>query len=191
MKAVPPSTPFPGLKGSDNNTSPAEFLQFLRSITAQYLGDNAARIAASNKDAWIAVVDGLTDHLLGSFPLPDIVSWNTMKEKIVMTEATLDVIRRVFLRVEGIYSSSEGLVKKLFVRLLNLCGVLDEKAFGVLVSILRGLGDHNPLISEGPESSWKVLRGILKECLDVCNGNQDLLGPMARTHWSQNLTKIH
>ncbi|KAF8961111.1 hypothetical protein BDZ97DRAFT_1258324 [Flammula alnicola] len=193
MNTIPPSTPFPvpGFNGADSNATPAEFLKFLRSLIIQYLGDDCPRITA-NKAAWVTIVNGLTDHLLGSFPLPDIVIWNTMEEKIVMTEVTLEVIRRVFLRVDGVYNGSEGLVRKMFARLLDLCQVLDvwtnrevvcaegtfspaqmnEKALNVLVSVLRGLGDSSAVLSEEHDPSWKTLRGVLKECLDVC---QDLI----------------
>jgi len=190
MNNPPPSTPFPvpGFHGGNNNASPAEFLEFLRSLTTQYLGDKCDRIRATDKTVWVTIVDGLTDHFLGAFPQPDIVSWNTMQDKVEMTEATLEVIRRVFLRVDGIYTGSVDLFRKVFVRLLDLCGVLDiwkeaatetgesglpstrmrEKTILTLTTLLRGLDGNNP--SEAQESSWKALRRILQECVDVCAG---------------------
>jgi serine/threonine-protein kinase ATR len=190
MSAIP-STPFPlpAFNGTNTNASPAEFLKFLRSLVTQYLGDNCPRIA-ENKTAWVTIVDGLTDHFLGSFPLPDIVSWNTMEEKVVMTEVTLDVIRRVFLRVDDIYNGSETLLKKVFVRLLDLCRAFDmwretevvcgdgifspshmkEKAFSTVISVFRGLGDNSPVLSGEHDPSWKTLQTILKECVDMGDG---------------------
>ncbi len=93
MSAVPPSTPFPvpGLNGTSDNATPAEFLSFLRNLINEYLGDNCPRI--TKKDTWVTVVNGLTDHLLGTFPLPDVVSWNAMQEKVEMTEVSLEVIK--------------------------------------------------------------------------------------------------
>ena len=193
MSTVPTPTPFPvpGFNASSSNATPAQFLEFLRSLITQYLGDTSLRILSSAKAAWITIVDGLTDHFLGSFPLPDIVTWETMREKVEMTEATLEVIRRVFMRVEGIYNDSEILVRKMFVRLLDLCRILDvwvdvgilpgapvftpgyirEKALGLLVFLLRGLGDNIPAPSDHQsQPSWKTLREILKECVDVCHG---------------------
>jgi serine/threonine-protein kinase ATR len=191
--SVPTSTPFPvpGFNASSSNATPAQFLEFLRSLITQYLGDTSPRILSSAKAAWVTIVDGLTDHFLGSFPLPDIVSWETMQEKVEMTEATLEVIRRVFIRVEGIYNGSEVLVRKMFARLLDLCKTLDvwvdvgipsgilaftpeyikEKALGLLVFVLRGLGDNTPPPSDHQyQPSWKTLREILNECIDVCHG---------------------
>lgn len=192
MNTAPSSTPFqvPGFNGTDNNATPAEFLTFLRSLTAEYLGEKTKRITSDNKETWITIVDGMTDHLLGPFPQPDIVSWDTMKEKIVMTEATLEVIGRVFLRVDGIYDASGDLVKKLFARLIDLCRVLDiwietdgfidkdnitpnqlkERALAVLISILRGLGDGISLAPEQNKPYWQSLRDMLQECVETCNG---------------------
>ena len=48
-----------------------------------------------------------------------------MQEKVEMTEATLEVIRRVFMLVESIYNGSEVLVRKMFARPLDLCRTLD------------------------------------------------------------------
>ena len=195
MSAVPTSTPFPvpGFNASSSNATPAQFLEFLRSLITQYLGDTSPRILSSAKAAWVTIVDGLTDHFLGSFPLPDVVTWETMQEKVEMTEAALEVIRRVFMRVEGIYNGSEDLVRKIFARLLDLCRTLDvwvdvgipsgdqaftpgyikEKAFSLLVFLLRGLGDSDntpPPSDHQSQPSWKMLREILKECIDVCHG---------------------
>ncbi|KAJ3516810.1 hypothetical protein NLJ89_g892 [Agrocybe chaxingu] len=196
MNNPPPSTPFPvpGFSGTDNNASPAEFLKFLRSLTTQYLGDNSPRILAINKPAWMTIVNGLTDHFLSSFPLPDIVSWNAMQERVEVVEVTLEAIKRVFERVEGIFNDSEELVRKLFARLLDLCRVLDlwiepeivfeeamfspahmkEKASLLLIAVLRGLGDNAPAPSEQHPPSWKVLREVLVESIGVCN---DLIAP--------------
>ena len=193
MSAVPPSTPFPvpGFNASSGNATPAQFLEFLRSLITEYLGDTSPRILSSAKAAWVTIVDGLTDHFLGPFPLPDIVAWETMLEKVEMTDATLEVIKRVFMRVEGIYNGSEVLVRKMFARLLDLCRTLDvwvdvgilsgdqaftpgyikEKTLGLLVFLLRGLGNNTPPPSEQQyQPSWKTMREILKECVDVCHG---------------------
>jgi len=191
MNPTPSSTqfPVPQLGNSQSGATPAEFLEFLRSLPLQYLGDHCRRIPSGDKPAWVTIVNGLTDHFLGPFPLPGVVSWNAMQEKGEMIEATLDVVQRVFLRVDGIYNHSLELVQKLFARLLDLCRVLDvwmgtiqdtvdsqlmplglrESALSVLVSVLRGLGSNNPTPDQ--QSSWKSLRDILKAGLEVCRGN--------------------
>ena len=50
--------------------------------------------------------------------------WDGIQERLEVTEATLEVIRRVFLRVDGIFTGSEGLVRKIFVGLMDFCRVL-------------------------------------------------------------------
>jgi len=190
MNSLPPSTPFivPGLNTTDSNTSPG-FLHFLRSLIHDYLSDEPPRIPSANKDAWVSAVDGLSGALLVPFPLPDFAPWNSLEEKILALEAVLEVIKRVFLRVEEIYTNSEGFIKKMFTRLLDLCAVLEvwtqveidcgrelfsplhmkAKAFGTLIVLLRGM-DDSPVHSEQQEPSWNTLRSILKEVLDVCSG---------------------
>lgn len=192
MNPTPSSTQFsvPQLGNSQSGATPAEFLEFLRSLPLQYLGDNCRRIPASDKLTWITIVNGLTDHFLGPFPLPGVVLWNAMQEKGEMIEGTLEVVRRVFLRVDTIYNDSLELVRKLFVRLLDLCRTMDVwmgtpvqdaidnqitpltlrgRALSVLVSVLRGLGSNNPLPS-GQQPSWMILRDVLKAGLEFCRG---------------------
>lgn len=185
------STPFPvpTFHGSGDDASPEQFLKFLQNLISEYLGgDSTTRISSNNKDTWVTIITGLTDHFLVSFPLPDSVSWTMMREKMIMMETTFEVIQRVFNCVEGIYNGSEVLVKNIFARLLSLCRVLDvwvdagsiecedmitptlmtEKALRVLVSVLRGLGGN--ITTTEAEPSWKTLRLVLIECLDVCHG---------------------
>lgn len=198
-----PSTPFPvpSFHGSGDDASPEQFLKFLRNLISEYLdGDNTTRIPANNKDTWVTIIAGLTDHFLVSFPLPDVVPWTMMLEKITMMETTFEVIQRVFSRVEGIYNGSEVLVKSIFARLLSLCRVLDvwvdtgttecediitptlmkEKALKVLVSVLRGLGSN--IATTEIEPSWKTLRLVLIECLDVCHGTLGTKSIILKTH---------
>jgi serine/threonine-protein kinase ATR len=188
MNNLPPSTPFsvPGFNTADSNPG---FLGFVRSLIDDHLSEEPPRIPSSEKGAWVTAVDGLTDTLLGPFPLPDSASWTLIGERILVLDAVLEVILRVFLRVEEIYTNSERFVKKIFARLLDLCWVLEvwteveidcggelfspnhmkDKAFGTLVTLLRGL-DDSPMHSEQQEPSWTTLRSILKEVLDVSSG---------------------
>lgn len=200
MNSLPPSTPFsvPGLNTADSNPG---FLRFVRSLIDDHLSDEP-RIPSSEKVAWVAAVDGLTDTLLGPFPLPDSASWTLIAERILILDAVLEVILRVFLRVEEIYTNSERFVRKIFARLLDLCWVLEvwteveidcggelfspthmkDKAFGALITLLRGL-DGSPVHSEQQEPSWNILRSILKEVLDVSSGRFPwLIGTFFDTH---------
>jgi serine/threonine-protein kinase ATR len=112
-----------------------------------------------------------------------------MHEKLDLIEITLEIVQRVTIRVDALYSGPGDAAKKIFVRLLNLCSALDswldvdiivedeiptparirEKALAVAIDILRYLGG----ITTGGGShapSWKILRSILIECLDVGQG---------------------
>ena len=189
---IPTSTPFPvpSFQNTDGDASPKQFLSFLRNLIAQNLdGDPSIRIPASEKDNWIPIIDGLSDHFLASFPTSNVVPWTAMHEKLGLIEITLEIIQRVTVRVDGLYSGPGDAAKKIFVRLLNLCNALDswldvdivieddmltplrlrERALGVAVDLLRHLGG----ITTGGEPNtppWKILRSILIECLDVAQG---------------------
>jgi serine/threonine-protein kinase ATR len=191
--AASSQTPFPvpSFTGPGNDaTQVDEFLEFLRNLVSQYLSDQAPRISSVNKATWITVIDGLTDHLLVSLPLPDVVSWSALREKVISVLTTLDVVERVFMRVDGIYHGTADMVKKVFVRLLDLCFVLDswvniemqledglvhpkvlrQRGMEVLVIFLRGAGGSMLSTISIAGSSWKILRSVVSECLDVCQG---------------------
>ncbi|KAF5363593.1 hypothetical protein D9756_000300 [Leucocoprinus leucothites] len=177
---IPSATPFPipTFNGSESDASLDQFLDFLRALISQYLSDNAPRIPSSNKVAWITVISGLTDHLLSTFPLPNLVSWTALREKVISVNTTLDVVKRVFERVDGIHQGTTETIKKVFARLLHLCFVLDswldnaikpedeqvhpealrERCFEALVVVLRGLGENVSTSREHGEPSWKTLR---------------------------------
>jgi len=112
-----------------------------------------------------------------------------MHEKLDLIEITLEIVQRVTVRVDALYSGPGDAAKKIFVRLLNLCSALDswldvdiiveddiptparirEKALTVGIDILRYLGGT----TTGGGShvlSWRILRSILIECLDVGQG---------------------
>ena len=196
MMNIPMSTPFPvpSFQNTNADTSPKQFLGFLRNLVADNLaGDPSIRIPASSRDSWITIINGLSDHFLVSFPTPNVVEWSAMHDKLDLIDITLEIIQRVTGRVEALYSGPGDAAKTVFVRLLNLCNTLDswldvdvpteddaptplrlrEKAFTVVVDLLHHLGDT----AAGGQSntpSWKTLRSILIECLDVAQGAQHI-----------------
>lgn len=191
MAAMTTSSAFPPeFRNVGSDSDPAEFLKFLQATMNKYLSDDSPRITEDGKGVWVAIVDGLADSFLQSFPLPDMTLWSLMEEKVAMTETTLQIIQRVFSRVDGIFNNTEGLAKKLFKRLLDLCSVLDiwletnmtyddgiispmsmkTRASNIIVCFLRGMGNNSPLLPNDCEPSWKILRNVLQECVDVCQG---------------------
>ncbi|KAJ3568764.1 hypothetical protein NP233_g5503 [Leucocoprinus birnbaumii] len=179
--------PVPTFNGSESDASINQFLDFLRTLVSQYLSENSPRIPSSNKAAWITVINGLTDHLLSTFPLPDSVPWDALHEKAIAVMTTVDVVKRVFERVDGIHQNTSETIKKITSKLLSLCFVLElwsevetkledekvhpkllrERCFEVLVVILRGLGGNALASVESSEPSWRTLRTILLECLEL------------------------
>ena len=105
----------PNLSDSQSGYNPAEFVVFLRPRNNDHLGDLSD--SSKDKNNWTTIVGGLVDHFLRSFYLPDTVPLDGIRERLEVTEATLEVIRCVFLRVDWIFTGSEGLVRKFFVRI--------------------------------------------------------------------------
>lgn len=186
---VPDTTPFPvpTFSGSESDKTLERYLDFLRDLESKYLSENTPR---PSKDGWITVIDGLTQHMLTTFPLPEAVSWSALGEKVTSVLATLDTVKRVFERVNVIFLGTAEMMKKVFARLLSLCLVLDswvdldvqleggvthpkvvrERGFEAMIGILRGLGGNVVTSVEISDPSWKTLRIILIECLEVCHG---------------------
>ncbi|KAJ6615603.1 hypothetical protein B0H10DRAFT_2220252 [Mycena sp. CBHHK59/15] len=188
--SIPPATPFPVPTFDDphSDASPQEFLNFLKNLVVQNLdGDPAIRIPAANKDLWVTVVTGLSEQFLASFPSTDKVQWHVMHEKVKLASASLDVIRRVSLRVDDIFSGPGDLAKQTFARLLNFCNVVEmwldvecepmqglpsprvlaEDALQTTLLVLRSLGGAVVHIADSKIPLWKTLRAILAECLDI------------------------
>ncbi|KAJ7129135.1 hypothetical protein C8R44DRAFT_71161 [Mycena epipterygia] len=185
-----PASPFPAPAFDDpqSNASPQEFLDFLQNLVTQNLdGDPAVRIPAANKEPWVTVVAGLSEQFLASFPSTDKVQWHVMHEKVKLAAASLDVIRRVSNRVEGIFHGAGDLAQRTFARLLNFCNVVEmwldvdfeqmeglpsprelaEDALQTTLLVLRSLGGAVVHIAESKVPLWKTLRVILAECLDI------------------------
>lgn len=191
---IPPSTPFPvpSFQNADSDASPKQFLDFLRNLIAENFQDDDPSITkpASERDNWVTIVNGLSEHFLASFPSSNAVPWNAMHDKLELIDHTLEIITRVTSRVEAAYAGPGDAAKALFTHLLNLCNALDcwldvevtnepgvptplqlrDKTVKAIVGLLRHLGS---CISSGagPDSpAWKNLREIMVECLDLTCG---------------------
>ncbi|KAJ7248463.1 hypothetical protein C8J57DRAFT_947425, partial [Mycena rebaudengoi] len=171
-----------------NDASPQQFLEFLHNLVTQNLdGHPDARISVANKEPWVTVITGLSEQFLASFPSADKVQWHVMHEKVRLAAASLDVIRRVTTRVEGIFSGPGDLAQKTFARLLNFCNVIEmwldvdfepmeglpsprdlaDDGLQTTLLVLRSLGGAVVHVAESNSPLWKTLRFILTECLDI------------------------
>ena len=114
-----------------------------------------------------------------------------MQDKLELIEITLEIIQRVTMRVDALYSGPGNAAKQIFARLLGLCRALDswidvelptqndiptprhlrDKAFKVAVDLLRYLASNIHPTGEPDEPMWvKILRIVLIECLEVVQG---------------------
>jgi serine/threonine-protein kinase ATR len=191
---IPNASPFPPTFDSNaGDASPKRFLDFLRRLISQDLSDDSGvRIPAADRDSWVEVITSLSDHFLTPLPSPRDVPWNAMHEKVKLVEIILDLLQRVTDRVDALYAGPGDLAKKTFVRLVGLCSGLDiwvevdvleeegiptpsdlrHKAFQAAVGILRWLGSNVASVGGSEEPTWRILRNILVECLEVSHGMQ-------------------
>jgi hypothetical protein len=183
-----PATQFPlssNAKGDDIPT-PAEFHSYLHNLLSDptLTEGSSTRILPDAHEKWVALFTGLSDNLLSFFPLPGDLVWGAFQEKVELIESSLEVIRRVSSRVKGIFVGSNTL-DKILARLLNLCNVFEvwrthevgggvltplvikEKAFEVLVGILRGLNNSGTM---DDNAMWRMSRKFLVECLELVHG---------------------
>jgi serine/threonine-protein kinase ATR len=184
---IPDPTPFSAAFDSNSGgPTPKEFLVFLRNLIAQNLDDELA----STRTDWVGIIIKLADHFLTPFPSNNDVPWDAMHDKIKLAEITLEVVHRATDRVRALYIGPNDLAKKIFTRLLNLCSSLDgwvgvevpgvegiptpldlrNKSFQTVVDLLRRLGSNVTSVGESDEPTWRQLRNIIVEILEVGRG---------------------
>jgi serine/threonine-protein kinase ATR len=191
--SIPNSTPFPVATFDSNagDGSAKQFLDFLHTLISENLdSDPPLRIPATSRGTWVPVIAALSDHFLASLPSHRTVPWNAMHEKVKLVEITLEVVQRVTDRVDALYAGPGNFASKIFTRLLNLCICLDvwvdvvvpeendiptplqlrQKTVQVAVSVLRCLGSNVVVAGGSDEHTWKMLRNIVTQCLEVING---------------------
>ncbi|KAJ6536721.1 hypothetical protein DFH09DRAFT_92839 [Mycena vulgaris] len=156
--SIPPATPFPALDDPDGDASPQKFLHSLSNLVAQSLSGDV-RIPAENKDAWVTIVTRLSEQFFASFPSTDKVEWHDMHEKVRLATATLDIIRRVSSRVEGVFHGPGHLAQRIFARLLNFCIVV-EMWLDVEVEPMQGLPSPQELADDALQTTLLVLRSL-------------------------------
>lgn len=183
-----PSTQFPPSSNAivDEIPTPAQFHSYLHSLLSEptLAEGSSTRISPEAFEKWVALFTGLSDNFL-SFPLPGELAWSAFREKVELIECSLEVIRRASSCVKGIFVGPT-ILDKILARLLDLCNVFEvwrtqdtsgdgvftpfimkEKAFTVLVGILRGLGNSG---TTDNNALWKMSRKFLSECLALVQG---------------------
>ncbi|KAI5124851.1 hypothetical protein M0805_007285 [Coniferiporia weirii] len=115
--------------GQEGEASPADFLVFLQTLLAESLDSPVSnRIPASAKESWTALVEGLSEHFLSTFPGSSSELWNALQEKIKLCSASLDVIERAALRVDGLFADSDKRSITILRRLLKFYFILSTWA---------------------------------------------------------------
>jgi serine/threonine-protein kinase ATR len=189
---VPNSTPFPATFDSNaGDASPKQFFDFLRNLISEnFDGDPSVCRPAPSRDTWVPVITSLSDHFLTPLPSHHAVPWKAMHEKVKLVEITLELIQRTTDGVTALYAGPGDLAKIIFAGLVKFCGglagwidvevpqeegiptplELQQKAIQTAVGILRCLGNKVTSVAGSDEPTWKTLRDILMEGLEICRG---------------------
>jgi hypothetical protein len=190
---VPDSTQFPGATFDTNaeDGSAQGFLEFLRGLIKDNLSsDPPVPIPHANRGTWVPVIVALSEHFLTPLPSHHTVLWDAMHEKIKLVEITFEVVQRVTDRLDALYAGPGDLAKKIVTRLISMCVGLDiwidvdvpeekdiptpldlmRKAFQTAVCVLRSLGSTALIPGGSEEPTWKILRHILLEYVEVGHG---------------------
>ena len=190
---VPESTPFPvaTFDSSSEDGSAHRFLEFMRGLIKENLSsDPPVPIPHANRGTWVPVIVALSEHILTPLPSHHTVLWNAMHEKIKLVEITLEVVQRVTDRLDALYAGPSDLAKKIVTRLVSMCVGLDvwvdievpeekdiptpldlmQKASHTAVCVLRCLGGSMSIPAGSDEPTWKTLRHILMEYVEVVHG---------------------
>lgn len=119
-----PISTFQSVHGSE--ATPADLLVFLQTLATEHLAKPTSEHISSEKDAWVSLILGLTEHFLLSFPAPSFGHWHTLHERILLSEVTLDIIQRVASRVDDAFSWKENHTYSVVFRLMKFIVNLHE-----------------------------------------------------------------
>lgn len=128
MNETPPASQFPAFSfrpGKDSNAAatPGDLHAFLQKLISESLS-GVGRISAAEKSNWVALIDGLSENFLETFPSSSSVSWKALEEKIKLCVVSLEVIVGASSRVESLYLDSDEHARLSLFRLFAFLRVL-------------------------------------------------------------------
>ena len=188
--AAPSSSaiPLPTFGDNGQDVTPESLKEFLRTEIIKFNPRIKERASSEQVAAWITIVNHLFDMILSSFPSPSDFPWETLHERLTLTETSLEFIHLCVQCVDGLFTGQFAV--RMTARLLSICCSLDvwihvqipdeegvakprmlrEKAFDVLLLLLRSLGGNAAVIDKVGEAAWRTLEHILNECMDIGRG---------------------
>ncbi|KIP04560.1 hypothetical protein PHLGIDRAFT_190722 [Phlebiopsis gigantea 11061_1 CR5-6] len=182
-------SPLPTFQETDG-ASPKELLSFLQDYTAKLKHDSIQELLHEKRGKALSLLDNLDRDFLLPFPLPSECSWNTLHEKIKLSEVIFDMLYRMARRCGEVLCLQENIARSIFTKLLNMAVSLDVwidiqdlqpkegyatperlytncilAASGMLHAFKEGVA-----IDHGGPPGWKILRAVTEECSRVCQG---------------------
>lgn len=192
---VPDSTPIPiptfQLEGSDDAASPANLLEFVQGVLANFDSGDPSSTEPDKLVSWRHVISALTEGFLASFPTPQQLPWKAMHEKLILTEKSLQVISRIANSIDFLFVHPVDFAQRVIARLINLCLLLDlwidmrvekeerylnpeelqRQAISASTAVLRSLGGSiNMQKTEKLIPPYETLRRVLMGGLGSCKG---------------------
>jgi hypothetical protein len=139
----------------ENDPPAADFVECLQCLTTAE--SDGVEVTDKTRERCTRLASGLSDHVLRSFPSPNVFLWNTLHEKARLLEVTLELIPRALVLVREIFLGEDGLAKLLVPRLLQICHTLDV---WLDVPDIPLQGDHSPftLRAKAAKTTVVILR---------------------------------
>ncbi|CAL1700250.1 unnamed protein product [Somion occarium] len=187
--------------------SPADLLVFLKDVLKNIDQDRRTLPEFSRRTRWKQLLQGLSQISLRHFPSPNELPWETLHERVALTEKAFDIIDKLSdIPDDFIVLSGQDVGRDVFISLLSTTvalesrldiavpfdpeypnpEVLHARARKACAQVLRCMGGACKVADTSiPLSSWLCLRDILVECLTVCD---DLLNSLPTATYPLYLT---
>ena len=181
--------PLPTFQETDG-ASPKQLLSFLQDYATKLEHDSIQELLHEKRDKALSLLGNLDRDFLLPFPPPNEYSWNTLHEKIKLSEVIFGMLYRMARRCGEVLCLQENIARSIFTKLLNLATSLDVwidvpnlhlkegyatpemlytncvlAASGMLHAFKEGVA-----IDHGGPPGWQILRTVAEECSRVCQG---------------------
>lgn len=89
-------------------SSAADYSTLIQTILKEHLKDDSSiRIDSSAKDEWMSILEGFSEHVLQTFPAPDVALWAAMQEKVRLCGFIMELFERAARRVDTLFEDSD------------------------------------------------------------------------------------
>jgi len=116
------STPLSTLSSDTDSAGSAQLYGFLGEVLQEI---QRGATSKAQKDSFAALLKSLAENFLVKLPNPTQARWESQKEAIKLTDRSIDIIKEVVVKVDGIIEADSSLVQVLLKGLFHLTCTLN------------------------------------------------------------------